>query len=177
MCDSYSALLGWLSHARCPPPWPFSPGPGDHLPTRGASLLGPTPAASQSKLLSYSPLLPPTRGGARTAPSAPSCPFSPGASRGSRHPARARRRPSWPYITLPMPEGRRAEYGFDSAPPFFYPSSEGGPFAYSAYSRSASRCRVGLAAARGDPIGPGCVIWQFQRCSRAVPTLKIRSAA
>ena len=63
--------------------------------------------------------------------------------------------------------------GFD----LFYPSSEGGPLAYSAYSRSASRCRVGLAAARGDPIGPGCVIWQFQRCSRAVPTLKIRSAA
>ena len=29
--DSYSALLGWLSHARCPPPWPFSPGPGGHL--------------------------------------------------------------------------------------------------------------------------------------------------
>ena len=33
MCDSYSALLGWLSHARCPPPWPFSPGPGGHLPS------------------------------------------------------------------------------------------------------------------------------------------------
>ena len=43
MRDSYSALIGWLSHARCPPPWPFSPGPGGHLPTRGASLLGPTP--------------------------------------------------------------------------------------------------------------------------------------
>ena len=42
MHDPYSALLGWLSHARCPPPWPFSPGPGGHLHTRGASLLGPT---------------------------------------------------------------------------------------------------------------------------------------
>jgi hypothetical protein len=40
--DPYSALLGWLSHTRCPPSWPFSPGPGGHLPTRGASLLAPT---------------------------------------------------------------------------------------------------------------------------------------
>ena len=67
MRGPYSALLGWLSHARCLPPWPFSPGPSEATslrevpaslpllprpgrppPTRGASLLGPTPAASQS---------------------------------------------------------------------------------------------------------------------------------
>ena len=29
MRDPYSALLGWLSHARCLPPWPFSPGPSE----------------------------------------------------------------------------------------------------------------------------------------------------
>jgi hypothetical protein len=69
-------------YARCQPPCPYSPAPGRPPPTRGASLLGPTRAASQGKLLSYSPLLPPTRGGARAAPSAPSCPFSPRACGG-----------------------------------------------------------------------------------------------
>ena len=82
---------------------------GGHLPTRGASLLGPTPAASQTRLLAYSLLLPPSRGGARAPPSAPSCPFSPGAAQWSRHPARARCRASWPYITPPMSVRRRAE--------------------------------------------------------------------
>ena len=37
--------------------------------------------------------------------------------------------------------------GFTLAP-FFNPSSEGGPLAYSAYSRSASRCRVGRRCER-----------------------------
>eukprot|EP00964_Phaeocystis_antarctica_P084688 scaffold53381_cov62-Phaeocystis_antarctica.AAC.7 len=68
-----------------PIPTPYySPGPGRPPPTRGASLLGPTPAALQTRLLAYSLLLPPSRGRARAAPSAPSCPFSPGAAQWSR---------------------------------------------------------------------------------------------
>ena len=114
-------------NARCQPPCPYSPAPGRPPPTRGASLLGPTPAASQSKLLSYSRLLPPTRGGARAAPSAPSCPFSPRASRGSRHPARARRRPSWPYITPPMPEEEGPSRVLLLTLPFFTPHGWGDP--------------------------------------------------
>ena len=37
---------------------------------------------------------------------------------------------------------------FSASPPFFTPSSRGGPLAYSAYSRSASRCRVGRRCRR-----------------------------
>ena len=41
---TYSALFGWPSRARCPPPWPYFPGPGRLAPTRGAGFLGLTPA-------------------------------------------------------------------------------------------------------------------------------------
>ena len=51
MRDSYSALLGWLSHAKCPPP---------------ARLLAPSSALPWRR--------------SRAAPSAPSCPFFPGAA-------------------------------------------------------------------------------------------------
>ena len=156
-------------YARCQPPCPYSPAPGRPPPTRGAtsllgptrallarapgyrpprerggSLLGPTPTASQSKLLAYSPLLPPTGGGARAAPSAPSCPFSPGASRGSRHPAQARCRASWPYITPPMPEGEGPSRVLLLPLPFFTPP-RCDPLkpTHSAYSQRTSRCRVG----------------------------------
>ena len=82
MCDSYSALLGWLSHARCPPPWPFSPGPGGHLPTRGASLLAPTPPAREATSLrevpASLPLLPRAREAAPHTRCQPPRPYSRG---------------------------------------------------------------------------------------------------
>jgi len=47
MRDPYSALLGWLSHARCLPPWPFSPGPSEATSLRevpaSLALLAPAP--------------------------------------------------------------------------------------------------------------------------------------
>ena len=57
-------------HARCRPTWPYSREAGSAATQRGAGLLGSTPAALQSKLLSYSLLLPAARGGVRAGPSA-----------------------------------------------------------------------------------------------------------
>ena len=124
-----------------PIPTPYySPGPGRPPPTRGASLLGPTPAASQTRLLAYSLLLPPSRGGARAAPCAPSCPFSPGAAQWSRHPARARRRPSWPYISPSEAGRRRANFPLEIRP-FFLPRPLGEDPSPTRHTREA---RVGV---------------------------------
>ena len=112
---------------------------------------------------SYSLLLPPSRGGARAAPILAPL-LTPGLPRGaaqwSRHPASL---PGTcpaqgaalllqllrPYITPPMSvessqvRAKKGGVGFGCAPLFSTPSSRGRPLAYSAYSRSASRCRVG----------------------------------
>ena len=155
MCDSYSALLGWLSHARCPPPCPYSPGPGGHLPTRGASLLAPTPLRPGGRPPHEVPASLPLLPRPRRASCSPTRPFF-------RPPVAALGPPLAPLLA-PSPPARRGglatppgqgaallgptspcrcrkEEGPSRVLTFFYPSSEGGPFAYSAYSRSASRC-------------------------------------
>ena len=156
--DPYSALLGWLSHTRCPPSWPFSPGPGGHLPTRGASLLAPTrprpggrpprevPAFSallaRPRRASYSPtrpfFLPPVAvlGPHLAHLLAPSPPAPAGVS-----PPRPGKAP--PFLALHDPlegRGKKGRVGFCWYPPFFStpPDAPPGrpPLTYSTSRRS-----------------------------------------
>ena len=190
-------------HARCRLPWPYSRGPGRPAPTRGAGLLGLTPArpgapqpsevpASSALLprprrascsLTRSFFLPPVAAlGPDLAPLL--APSSPARRSGlATPPGKA---PRFSVLHDP-PRGRakKGRLGWHPRPVFFYPPPNAHrreyplPTCPTRYRREAASkipTRRPLPAdARGDRIGPGSVIWSCQCCSR--PCQRERSVA